>query len=273
MDRAAFEKSSVQPDIVNRRTHLARQRAASAPKSPLIHPVGSSGDPSHFVGTRKSVPLPDPSNFPDPYPMHSHHPIPPLSSAGSSSASTRSSGYTNPGSTISTGVVSGDYSNVRVATDSAAELDFGIVANEVADLLAEDSGISFSSNTYESTNFPGNFERQRSGTTSDATALSTFYQQPTTQQLKKQSSYDLSWQHAVRSRSAFSFGGMSEDETDGEQNYTEGENLGDDDDDDNEDDNDNEEERTRAIILAEAGRGMIVQCEGGSVIGLPVQPG
>ena len=140
-----------------------------ASKVGLVHTASDNEapydtSPPPFARPPKSGSLPDPSNFPDPYPygLAHHHATatPALSSAGS--ASTRSSGYTNAGSTISSSGMSVDYSHVRVMTGEETEGDrmsngigLGITTDTVAEMLARASnGSSLSSGSRKSHGAP-----------------------------------------------------------------------------------------------------------------------
>lgn len=211
--------------------------------------------------------MPDPSQYPDPYPFRPpHHHLtstpPGLSSADSSSASTRSSAYTSNGS----GLISGDYGHVHVASgedDSVAGM--GISPDVVVQLLARDASSSTSAQGFSQSRMPperwsesfSSGVRSRSSSVGNGNPVSGLeYVAP---RLQQKPSYDMGWQ-AVDERDEV---GMSEEETDddpvlGEDAY---------------DDEDNEEERTSAIVIAEEGRGLIVNGDGLPITQLQVQPG
>lgn len=226
-----------------------------------------------FTRPSKSTVLPDPANFPDPYPhgLSYHHPppvMPALSSAGSSSASTRSSAYTNPGSTISSFGISGDYSHVRVASADGMEggdgLVTGISPETIAELLSRASnGSSLSSSSRKShtspiervrrTNHARNLPPQPQ---SEDHSPTTSFEAPE-RVLRSQPSYDTSWQRDNDEREEFV---TSEEEFDyGEQPDA--------------DEDEKEEELPAAIVVAEEGRGLIVHGEGSPIASLKIQPG
>ncbi|THH10544.1 hypothetical protein EW145_g1259 [Phellinidium pouzarii] len=232
--------------------------------------------------------LPDPSNFPDPYPhgMSYHHPTsttPALSYAGSSTASTRSSAYTNPGSTFSISGFSGDFSHVRVASgddiDGAIGLGFGTAGiggshgtDSIVEILSRASnGSSLSSGSHKSHGHvhipPIPMSRVRRADypraartpsqSEDLAPLPAAHERPELPHpLRTQPSYDTSWQC---DHDDF---GTSEDEYD----------YGDQQDGDEEEDEKGEEPGS-AIVVAEEGRGLIVRGEGLSVHSLTIQPG
>ncbi|KAJ7919155.1 hypothetical protein B0H13DRAFT_2231022 [Mycena leptocephala] len=183
--------------------------------------------------------LPDPSHFPDPYPYRQQHSLsstPPALS--SSSGSARSGGS----------AMAADYSHVRVASNDTDD-DGRITSDSVGQLLASDPRASEQSRWSESYSSV----RSRSSTSASSTD---HHLSPRLQQKK---SYDMGWQHAVDERDEFA---ASEEETDEDHILLQ-------DDDDQEDD----EERTSAALIAEEGRGMIVQGEGLLLSDLNVQPG
>ncbi|KAJ7102206.1 hypothetical protein B0H15DRAFT_813674 [Mycena belliarum] len=193
----------------------------------------------------------DPSQYPDPYPYRQPHSLsstPPALSS-SSSASTRSSAYTSAGSALA----SADFSHVRVASGGDPDADsvaVGITPDSLVQLMANDSRGPVEQSRW-SEPYP-NGVRSRSSSVSNDHHLS-----PRLQQKK---SYDMGWQRALDERDEFA---ASEEETDDDPLL-----LGDEDDRDDEDD-----ERTSAALIADEGRGMIVQGEGVLVTDLHVQPG
>ncbi|KAJ7130078.1 hypothetical protein C8R43DRAFT_670583 [Mycena crocata] len=213
---------------------------------------GYARDAPSFARPPKHPPhpvLPDPSHFPDPYPYRQNHTLsstPPALSS-SSSASTRSSAYTSGGSGASA-LASADYAHVRVASgehdDDAGPV--GITSDSVVQLMASAPEHSRWSESYS------NSVRSRSSSVSNDHHLS-----PRLQQKK---SYDMGWQHHLDERDEFE----SADETDEDHIMMP---------DDRELDLDDDDERTSAALIAEEGRGMIVQGEGIPVTELHVQPG
>ncbi|KAF8640452.1 hypothetical protein AX17_000116 [Amanita inopinata Kibby_2008] len=207
-------------------------------RSPSIRPL-----PQHF----SSMHLPDPSQFPDPYPFrppHHHLPsaLPPLSSAGSSS--TRSSAYTSSGS----GLASGDYGHIHVASgEDEPSVGVGITSDAVVQMLASDpipsSHRAFSSKTsLDQTRWSESYSTSLRSRSSSGGNMNSHETPP---RLHEKASYDMSWQ-TVDERDEV---GISEDETDDEAALLE-----------NDHDIDHiGEERTSAAVIAEEGRGLIVQ--------------
>ncbi|KAJ7706473.1 hypothetical protein B0H17DRAFT_919499 [Mycena rosella] len=194
----------------------------------------------------------DPSQFPDPYPYRQAHSLsstPPTLSS-SSSASTRSSAYTSNGSALA----SADYSHVRVASgDQDEDIGVGITSDSVVQLMAKDGRMPIDQSRWSEAY--SNSARSRSS--SVGTGSNDHHLSPRLQQKK---SYDMGWQQSLDERDEFA---ASEEETDEDPLL-----LGDEDDRDEEDD-----ERTSAALIADEGRGMIVQGEGVLVTDLHVQPG
>ncbi|TDL28319.1 hypothetical protein BD410DRAFT_737533 [Rickenella mellea] len=260
----------------------ARSRAGSLSSAPLTR---SASEPESFIDTSLSftlpqgstpLPLPDPASFPDPYPFrHPHHHLTSttstLSSAGSSSASTRSSAYTNPGSTISSSFASGDYGHVRVALGDGedGQIGVGITADTVVELLSRDPLISsgprksrapverFRRSDYTSSS------RSRSSSDENVYGKTHAMQDVPMPPLRHQTSYDMSWQQTVDERDEL--GVTSEEDTDYGEHH--------DDESGDELDPHREEERTSAVVVAEEGRGLIVQGDGLPVAQLQIHPG
>ncbi|KAJ7492899.1 hypothetical protein FB451DRAFT_1336695 [Mycena latifolia] len=195
----------------------------------------------------------DPSHFPDPYPYRQPHSLsstPPALSS-SSSASTRSSAYTSPGSALT----SADYSHVRVASggdpDDDPSVAVGITSDSLVQLMASDGRVPVEGSRWSEAYSSA---RSRSSSVSNDHHLS-----PRLQQKK---SYDMGWQRALDERDEFV---ASEEETDEDHLLLP--------DEDERDDDEDDEERTSAALIADEGRGMIVQGEGVLVTELHVQPG
>lgn len=219
-----------------------------------------------FARPPKASPsLPDPSQFPDPYPFRApHHHLtstpPALSSAGSSSASTRSSAYASSGSALA----SGDYGHVHVATGEEEETSVavGITSDDVVQLMVSDSHASSSAFGSQSrvpidqTRWSEYSASIRSRTSS--VGPSNIEAAP---RLTQKPSYDMGWQ-AVDERDE---AGLSSEEEDDDHG------LGDDLDD--EDEEEKEEERTAAVVIAEEGRGLIMRGDGIPLVQLQVEPG
>lgn len=245
----------------------------SSPSSPLLRSVSESQvysnpqpSPSSFARPPKPpMPLPDPSQYPDPYPFRPPHHhltnLPALSYAGSSS--TRSSAYTSSGSALA----SGDYGHVHVASgDDDTAIGVGITSDAVVQLL-NDSNTTSSSQGINSrvpidqsrwSESYSTSSRSRSSSVGNNNS-SNGHDTTVAPRLQQKPSYDMGWQ-AVDERDE---AGMSEEETDDDHH------LGEEDGDDEE----KEEERTSAIVIAEEGRGLIVHGDNVPIVQLHVQPG
>ncbi|KAG7099408.1 hypothetical protein E1B28_001261 [Marasmius oreades] len=251
----------------------AAPNSSSSFRSPALTRSASAGEPlfrseaavsPSFERPSKSMALPDPAQFPIPYPFHppNHHmhsSPPGLSSADSSSASTRSSAYTSFGSALA----SSDDPHVHVAGSEYDEstMGLGITSDSVVQLLTNDP-TSSSAHCYpsrtpldqtSSTGYSGT--RSRSSSLANTNANTIHGQEPT-HRLRNQPSYDMSWQRVDERDEA----GISEDETDEDHLL-------------NDDEYGIEEERTSAAVVAEEGRGQIVQGHSLPVSQLQVQPG
>ncbi|KAJ7139844.1 hypothetical protein C8R44DRAFT_765562 [Mycena epipterygia] len=208
---------------------------------------GYSRDPPAFARPpRQTV---DPSHYPDPYPYRQPNSLsstPPALSS-SSSVSTRSSAYTSSGSALP----SADYAHVRVASggdqDDEPGIGIGITSDSVVQLMASDGRMP---TEQPQSRWSDASVRSRSSSASN----NDHHLSPRLQQKK---SYDMAW-HDERDEFV-----ASEEETDEDHLL-----LPEDNDRDDEDD-----ERTSAALIAEEGRGMIVQGEGVPVTDLHVQPG
>lgn len=236
--------------------------------------------PPLFARPPKSATLPDPSKFPDPYPYGlSHHPAsatPALSSAGS--ASTRSSGYTNPGSTISSSSMSVDYSHVRVVSGEETESDrlsngigLGVVSDSVVEMLARASnGSSLSSGSRKSHGAPRARARHSSHSRKTRTPGQSGEHAPEMSlervglplPLRSQPSYDTSWQMGDDDRE--DYGITSEEEIEYGDHQSDIEDV---------DKEEQDQEPTSAAILADEGRGLIVRGDGIPITQLNVQAG
>ncbi|KAF8167917.1 hypothetical protein B0H34DRAFT_37639 [Crassisporium funariophilum] len=230
--------------------------------------------PSAFARPPKpSMPLPDPSQYPDPYPFRPPHhhltsPLPPLSSAGSSSASTRSSAYTSSGSALAFA----DYNNtVHVASGDEESIGVGISSDSLVQMLANDPAASSSARaphlrTPDLSRWSESYSssiRSRSSSLGNGinnmSAHDISPPPPPPPPLQQKPSYDVSWQ-TVDERDEV---GMSEDETDDEHglDVTDG------------DEEEKDDERTTAAVVAEEGRGLIVHGDNVPIVQLQVQPG
>ncbi|TFY62406.1 hypothetical protein EVG20_g6717 [Dentipellis fragilis] len=221
-----------------------------------------------YIG--KGGALPDPSQFPDPFPYRSLHQqqhlssTPPTLSSGASSASTRSSAYTSSGSALA----SSDYHPVHVASgeDEEAGIGVGITSDDVVQMMAQDTPAASGSQSRLpidqgrwSLSYSGSIRSRSSLARSNSSSVhENNVGSPT---LRPQPSYDLSWQ-AVDERDEV-------DLTSGDE--TEETDL--DDDDMEEEERQREQERTSAAVIAEEGRGLIVQGNGISTAQLQVHAG
>ncbi|KAI0662761.1 hypothetical protein C8Q70DRAFT_908828 [Cubamyces menziesii] len=197
--------------------------------------------------------LPDPSQFPDPYPYarpsrwHLGSATPALSSADSSSASTRSSAYTGSAK-------SGDYGHVHVALggedDSGRGVGVGITTDDVVQLLSQESGTSASASQGRTpidqgrwSDFYANSIRSRSSSLANNRSESSH--DKALPSLRATPSFDMGWQRPDERDEA---GLGSEDDLDDEPSFDE----------EVEDEEDTADEPTSAALIAEEGRGIIV---------------
>ncbi|KAJ6519549.1 hypothetical protein C8R45DRAFT_951875 [Mycena sanguinolenta] len=204
-------------------------------------------DPKSFARPPKLAhTLPDPNQFPDPYPYRQQHSLsstPPALSS-SSSGSARSSAYTSGGSGGSALVA--DFSHVRVASNDNDD-DGRITSDSVSQLIERDLPAQDHSHWSEAS--------IRSRSSSVGASSNDHHMSP---HLEPKKSYDMGWQFSPDERDELA---ASEEETDEDPIL-----LPDEDDQD-------DEERTSAALIAEEGRGMIVQGEGVALNDLVVLPG
>lgn len=181
--------------------------------------------------------LPDPASFPEPTLGHHLVSNPGLSDSSSLSASTRSSSaYTTH-----------EYANVHVASlDDENMNGSAITTDAVVKLLARDASRAIHSRIPTDNSRSSESYSVRSRSSSVGNNHDSF------PRLHEKPSYDVGW--AVDET-------VSEEETD------------DDPANDDFDNEDREEERTAAIVIAEEGRGLIVQGDGTPLHQLQVQPG
>ena len=217
------------------------------------------------------MPLPDPSHYPDPYPfrppLHNFStPPPPLSSAGSSSTSARSSAYATSTNTLPYL----DYNNVHIASgDEDSNQTLGITSESLVQMLASDPATSSSAHrpfrspdpSRWSESYSNSIRSRSSSLGNGITFNSTHEAPPLPPTLNPKPSYDVSWQATVEKDDI----GMSEEETDDEHGL--GDSVTD------TDLGEKDEERTSAIVVAEEGRGLIVQGDNVPIVQLQVQPG
>ncbi|KZT43792.1 hypothetical protein SISSUDRAFT_1039690 [Sistotremastrum suecicum HHB10207 ss-3] len=242
--------------------------ASASPKSIVVpHENTTLPPPSPFSRPQRkrvdilsakptSFPDVDPSVFPDPYPSHPwSSPVPALSSGSSSSA--RSSAYTNPGSALRN---SSDSSNLNVLIVPGAETDLegespvdgrvGVgITSDMAVQLSRDSSFSSVSrvpvaSTHSSSEPAGRWSAVSNRSSADAS-------ETTPPNLRSRPSYDQEWQ-AVDERDEI--GLTSGDETDDEEKFSIDGHL------------DADNQRTVAAVIADEGRGTIV-----NGVGIPIQ--
>jgi hypothetical protein len=211
----------------------------------------------------KLPPLPDPSQYPDPYPYrppHWHHGIstPTLSSADSSSGSTRSSAYTSSAR-------SGDYGHVHVALGfDESNMSMGISTEDVARILAKESMTSsFVQHTRppyaEDSCLPGKYSQGlRSRSSSVGNGRGEAISELGSPALRQAPSFDQGWASVDEKDE---IGLTTDEETDDDALI------------DEDDDQDLEEEATSAMMIAEEGRGIIVRGGDGPIAQLQVKAG
>ncbi|KDR85180.1 hypothetical protein GALMADRAFT_330695 [Galerina marginata CBS 339.88] len=198
--------------------------------------------------------MPDPALYPDPYPFRA--PPPPLSSA--SSASTRSSAYTSS-------LAYTDY-NPSVHVASGDDVELGITTDSVVQILAADPAHSASARgpvlrSPDRSRWSESYSasvRSRSSSVGNSLTSNPAHDLPSPP-LSQKPSYDLSWQTVDEKDET----AMSEDETDDEPGLDSLE----------PDPDDKEEERTSAAVIADEGRGLIVQGDNVPIVQLQIQPG
>ncbi|KAF8973748.1 hypothetical protein BDZ97DRAFT_1776622 [Flammula alnicola] len=236
---------------------------APTPSSPDQHiPLNSICDPDSPLS---AMPHPDPYPFRPPH-HHLANNVPPLSSAPSSSASTRSSAYTSSGSALAYA----DYNNVHVASGDDDSVAIGITSDSLLQMLASDPAQSTSARgplprhsdrSRWSESYSGSI-RSRSSSLGNGLSSTNPPHEIASPPLSQKPSYDVSWQTVDEKDEV----GMSEEETDDEPGL---DSLDVDEDDEKEE----EEERTSAAVVAEEGRGLIVQGDNVPIVQLQVQPG
>lgn len=204
--------------------------------------------------------LPDPSQYPDPYPFRPRGRFqgtstPALSSADSSSTSTRSSAYTNSAK-------SGDYGHVHVALGAdEPEVGVGITTDDVVQLLAQDPANSSSAAQVRApldvSRWSGHYANSvRSRSSSGGNPRLDNAQETAGPTLNEKKSFDMSWQ-TVDERDEINL--TSEDETDDDGVIDE--------------DDGTDDLPTSAMIIAEEGLGVIVRGDEAPIVQLQVKPG
>ncbi|KAI0704872.1 hypothetical protein BC835DRAFT_1315493 [Cytidiella melzeri] len=223
----------------------------------------SDSDQPDSTRSPKLPNLPDPSQYPDPYPYKPRnwqHGIstPTLSSADSSSASTRSSAYTSYAR-------SGDFGHVHVALGGdEANANMGISTEDVAQLLAREKTPSASLQSRVA--IP---EEQRWSYTQSSRSRSSSLVNGRIDSgldfggpaLQGTINFDNNWE-TVEEKDEI--GLTSEDETD-DDGFLAEEDIG--------DGEEEEEQATSAMMVAEEGRGIIVRGEGLPIAQLQVNSG
>ncbi|KIP12013.1 hypothetical protein PHLGIDRAFT_82614 [Phlebiopsis gigantea 11061_1 CR5-6] len=203
--------------------------------------------------------LPDPSQYPDPYPYrprHWHHGISTPALSVTDSASARSSAYTNSAR-------SGDYGHVHVALGpDEANMSMGIKADDVAQIFAREKG---SSSASHHTRVPFADDSRWSGryshsVRSRSSSMGNGKGEPElgSPALREAPSFDHGWT-SVDERDEV--GVTTDDETDDDALI------------DEEDEQDVSEEATSAAMVAEEGRGVIVRGNDVPISQLQVKPG
>lgn len=208
--------------------------------------------------------LPDPSQFPDPYPYRQTSSnrsggTPALSFA---SSSTRSSAYTSIGSAL----VSGEYSHIHVASgdpDDEIGVAVGITSDEVANFKERASKHAATTHfraPIDQTRWSDYSTSLRSRSSSGPNASQTTHDSGPPR-LSQKPSYDTDWRPAEEREE---IGLTSDDETEDDHGLEEYEEphleaIA--------------EERTAAIVIAEEGRGLIVHGEGLPISQLQVETG
>ena len=194
------------------------------------------------------MPLPDPSQYPDPYASP-----PPLSSAASSS--TRSSAYNSSGSALPYV----DYS-VLVASPDDEPPPIGYSSDSVVRILPTDPAQSTSARAPTSRWSESYSGTIRSRSSSLGHGLSSNQAHEISPPfLSQKPSYDVSWQTVDEKDEV----AISEDETDDEPSL----------DATDVDSDEKHEERTSAAVVADEGRGLIVRADNAPISQLQVQPG
>lgn len=248
-----------------RRSYLEWSSESEDGNDVIHHPISNPTPRANLdYLTHKSVPnmhLPDPSLFPDPYPFRTPHHLaspPALSSAGSSS--TRSSAYTSSGSAM----ISGDYSHVHVASaDDDSATTMGLAPDYIltkGDQSPPARRVSQHRNPPDQGRWSESYSSSvRSRSSSLGNNSSGHGHETSPPNLKEKPSYDMGW--IVDEKDEV---GLSEDETDDDQPLA--------------DDHDPvldepDEERTSAAVIADEGRGLIIQADNTPIVQLQVQPG
>ncbi|KAI0374231.1 hypothetical protein BV20DRAFT_1033100 [Pilatotrama ljubarskyi] len=229
--------------------------------------LSDSGYSNSSQPSTSATALPDPSQFPDPYPYrpsrwHLGSATPALSSADSSSASTRSSAYTGSAK-------SGDYGHVHVALggedESGRGVGVGITTDDVVHLLSQESGASSSASQGRTPIDQGRWsDFYANGLRSRSSSLANGPTEPSQDKplppLRATPSFDMGWQQPDE-RDEVGIG--SEDDLDDDPSFDVDVEV---------DDDDTADEPTSAAIMAEEGRGVIVRGNDTPIVRLHVHP-
>ncbi|EIN13540.1 hypothetical protein PUNSTDRAFT_109739 [Punctularia strigosozonata HHB-11173 SS5] len=249
-------------DMVSNEDYYAANEASDAPASAPV-PATHSAPAPRVPKAQTPLTLPDPSHFPDPYP--SPHPMPGLiSSADSSSASTRSSAYTSFGSALA----QHDFVHVHAGSDESEHphphAASGVLTEAVRQAFKYDGSSPTASPFLPKSTMEGRWSGSDvdgggTGLRSRSSSLGRMNQDGGGHHpLRLMPSYDTSWQ-PVDERDELLMTSEDEDGEDVLDEYEEDE-RGDDD-------------RTAAIVVAEQGRGLIVRADSTPIVQLQVQPG
>lgn len=262
VDSPASDLSS--PALVSPRSNSAFKRPPSTEPSMSFVDFGNQNSSARSPNTPA---LPDPAQFPDPYPYRPPHwhvgpSTPALSSADSSTASTRSSAYTSSGRSV-------EYNHIHVALgDDEPSVGVGITTDDVVQLLANDASMASSSASPIQGRAPVDQTRWSDLYTTSSRSRSSSVgrvepvQDNIARVLRGTPSFDLEWQPADE-----------RDEVDLESDEDSDEDELDEEDEEEEDAEEEEEEPTSAMIMAEQGRGVIVRGDNTPVMRIQVKPG
>ncbi|GJE86056.1 RhoGEF and LRR domain-containing protein [Phanerochaete sordida] len=241
---------------------LPASRALSREASEDYSFISEPSNTQFSAMSPKLPPLPDPSQYPDPYPFRPprwNHGIstPTLSYADSSSESTRSSAYTSSAR-------SGDYGHVHVALGlDESNMSLGI-SDDVARILARESGTSSSSQRTrtpyaEDNRWSDRYSQSVRSRSSSVGGRGEAASELGSPGLRQEPSFDQGWA-SVDERDEM--GLTTDDETDDDGLIDEDDTP-----------EDMEEEVTSAMMVVEEGRGIIVRGGEGPVVQLQVNAG
>ncbi|KAH9944438.1 uncharacterized protein BXZ73DRAFT_87334 [Epithele typhae] len=225
-----------------------------ASSAPGPHDEEASHSDHSSQRSTSATALPDPSQQPARWQVGTTTPA--LSSADSSSASTRSSAYTGSAK-------SGDYGHVHVALgedESAKGVGVGITTDEVVQLLSKENGRTPVDQSRWS-DFYQNGLRSRSSSLANSNSKPNSMHEKA---LRGSPSFDMGWQ---RPDERDEQGLASDEDTDEDPSFED-----DEDDEDDGEGKDDDEEPTSAAIMAEDGRGVIIHGHDVPVSKLHVSP-